>query len=63
MAHPCSGRSFDLMFDFYAGDHTPLFPKLSKEKFTFRVSDQIPLWSQVYTDNEMHQLDQIIQGG
>lgn len=51
------------VLDYYAGDHTPLFPKLSKMKFTFQMSDHLPLWMQVNTDIDGHKLDRIIQGG
>ncbi len=50
------------VLDFYAGDHKPLFPKLDKKKFTFQMSDHLPLWIQVNTDIEGIKLDQIIQG-
>ncbi len=50
------------VLDFYAGDHKPLFPDLDKEKFTFQISDHLPLWIQVNTDIEGRKLDQIIQG-
>lgn len=48
--------------DFYAGDHRPLFPDLTKEEFTYQMSDHLPLWIQVNTDIDMKQLDQVIQG-
>jgi endonuclease/exonuclease/phosphatase family metal-dependent hydrolase len=50
------------VLDFYQGDHTPLFPALSKEEFTFQLSDHLPLWLQVRTDIDTQVLDQIIQG-
>ena len=50
------------VLDFYAGDHKPLFPNLSKEKFTYQMSDHLPLWIQIHTDIDMRQLDQIIHG-
>jgi hypothetical protein len=50
------------VLDFYAGDHKLLFPNLTKEKFTYQMSDHLPLWLQVNTDIDMRQLDQIIQG-
>lgn len=50
------------VLDFYAGDHTPLFPNLTKEKFTYQMSDHLPLWIQIHTDIDMRQLDQIIHG-
>lgn len=51
------------VLDFYAGDHTPLFPTLTKDKFTYQMSDHLPLWIQVKANNEARHLDQIIQGG
>lgn len=50
------------VLDFYAGDHKKLFPTLSKQEFTFQMSDHLPLWVQVNTDIDGKRLDQIIQG-
>jgi hypothetical protein len=36
--------------DFYASDHKPLFPALTKEEFTYQMSDHLPLWIQINTD-------------
>jgi hypothetical protein len=47
--------------DFYVGDHTPLFPDLTKLEFTFQMSDHLPLWIQINTDIDGFVLDQIIQ--
>jgi hypothetical protein len=47
--------------DFYANDHTPLFPDLTKLEFTFQMSDHLPLWIQINTDIDGFVLDQIIQ--
>ncbi len=47
--------------DFYAGDHTPLFPDLTKDAFTYQMSDHLPLWIQINTDIDGFVLDQIIQ--
>jgi Endonuclease/Exonuclease/phosphatase family len=47
--------------DFYASDHKPLFPTLTKEEFTFQMSDHLPLWIQVNTDIDGFVLDQMIQ--
>lgn len=49
--------------DFYANDHKPLFPDLSLEKFTYQLSDHLPLWLQVKTDTTDEELDQIIRAG
>lgn len=47
--------------DFYASDHKPLFPALTKEEFTYQMSDHLPLWIQINTDIDGFVLDQIIQ--
>ena len=47
--------------DFYAGDHKPLFPDLTKLEFTFQMSDHLPLWIQINTDIDGFQLDELIQ--
>ncbi len=47
--------------DFYASDHKPLFPDLTKQEFTFQMSDHLPLWIQINTDIDGFVLDQIIQ--
>lgn len=41
-----------------------LFPgdNLTKTKFTYQLSDHLPLWVQLNTDNDDQQLDQIIKG-
>lgn len=49
------------VLDFYAGDHRPLFPALSKSKFTYQISDHLPLWLQLNTDIDGQVLDQIIR--
>jgi endonuclease/exonuclease/phosphatase family metal-dependent hydrolase len=51
--------------DFY-GDEAgikELFPAgMTKEKFTYQLSDHLPLWLQINTDIEGQKLEQIIQG-
>lgn len=49
------------VLDFYASDHKPLFPDLTKEQFTYQLSDHLPLWVQIRTDIDGQLLDQIIQ--
>ena len=49
------------VLDFYQGDSEPLFLGLSKDKFTFQISDHLPLWMQMNTDIDGQQLDQIIR--
>jgi len=51
--------------DFYIDDAhiKELFPAgLTKEKFTYQLSDHLPLWLQISTDTEDQKLEQIIQG-
>ncbi|MCW5631806.1 MAG: endonuclease/exonuclease/phosphatase family protein [Rubrivivax sp.] len=48
--------------DFFAGNHKPLFPALTKDAFSYQMSDHLPLWIQVNTDVDERRLDQIIQG-
>lgn len=58
------GADFTLaggVLDFYASDHKPLFPDLSKTEFTYQMSDHLPLWIQIGTDIDGFVLDQIIQ--
>lgn len=49
------------VLDFYASDHKPLFPALTKTEFTYQLSDHLPLWVQICTDIDGAILDQIIQ--
>lgn len=49
------------VLDFYTGGISTLFPGMSKDDFTFQMSDHLPLWVQINTDNDDHQLDQIIR--
>ena len=49
------------VLDFYAGNHKALFPSLTKEAFTYQMSDHLPIWIQVNTDIDGKRLDQIIQ--
>lgn len=50
------------VLDFYGNSHTKLFPgkTLSKEEFTFQISDHLPLWLLINTDDDGLKLDQII---
>ena len=49
------------VLDFYTGGTGKLFPGISKEDFTYQVSDHLPLWTQINTDNDSAALDQIIR--
>jgi len=50
------------VLDFYCGDHSPLFPakQMTKEEFTYQLSDHLPLWIQMNVDIEGLKLDQIL---
>jgi len=50
------------VLDFYADDHKPLFPDLTKDKFTYQLSDHLPLWMQINTDIDGFKLDEIVRG-
>lgn len=55
------------VLDFFTGGVAgieKLFPgeNLTKTKFTYQLSDHLPLWVQLNTDNDDQQLDQIIKG-
>jgi len=47
--------------NFYYGDHKPLFPDLTKDQFTYQISDHLPIWIQLKTDIDGFILDQLIQ--
>jgi len=49
--------------DFYAGSHKELFPELSFDRFTYQLSDHLPLWVLVKTDTVDEELDQILNPG
>ena len=48
--------------DFYKGDHKRFKPyqALSKKKFTYELSDHLPLWVQLHLDTQDEQLDQLM---
>lgn len=48
------------VLDFYRGNHKALFPDLDKKKFTYQLSDHLPLWLVVNTDTADEELDQIL---
>ena len=50
------------VLDFYKGDHSKLFPgkKMSRDEFTYQLSDHLPLWVQIDTDISGALLDQYI---
>ena len=49
------------VLDFYTGGISRLFARMSKEDFTYQLSDHLPLWIQVNTDNDSAVLNQIIR--
>jgi endonuclease/exonuclease/phosphatase family metal-dependent hydrolase len=49
------------ILDFYSGGVGSLFPGMDKTKFTFQMSDHLPLWLQINTSIEGLQLDEIIR--
>ena len=48
------------VLDFYADDHTKLFPDLTKTEFSYQLSDHLPLWLQIDTDFSDERLDEIL---
>lgn len=48
--------------DFYKGDHRKLFPNLTKNEFTYQMSDHLPLWMQMNIGNHDLKLDARING-
>jgi endonuclease/exonuclease/phosphatase family metal-dependent hydrolase len=60
--YPANFANAGGVLDFYANDHKPLFPDLTKDKFTYQLSDHLPLWIQINTDIDGFQLEQIIRG-
>ena len=48
--------------DFYSGGIKKLFGDMDKRKFTYQMSDHLPLWIQINTNIEGELLNQIIQG-
>ncbi len=62
-AHPKLYTGKAGIVDFYRGDHKPLFPgkSMTKQEFTYQLSDHLPLWLQLNTDNDSIQLDQILK--
>lgn len=49
------------VLDFYSGGTESLFPGMDKLDFTFQLSDHLPLWVQINTDNDGQQLEQMIK--
>jgi hypothetical protein len=51
------------VLDFYSGGTGSLFPDMDKTRFTYQLSDPLPLWMQINTNIAGLQLDEIIQAG
>ena len=52
------------VLDVYCDSYKPLFPGTSKteRKLTWEISDHLPLWIQVNSDNEEKELEQLLGG-
>ncbi len=50
------------VLDFYKGNHESLLPykDMTKNKFTYELSDHLPLWLQLNIDTEDEELDQLL---
>ena len=53
------------VLDFYVGNHRMLFPaekypKIDKKKFTYQLSDHLPLWVELNLRVDEEKLDQIL---
>ena len=65
--HPkVSGDAFSKhggIIDFYQGDHTAFEPyrNLSKTKFTYELSDHLPVWVQLRTGDPNRELEELAQ--
>jgi endonuclease/exonuclease/phosphatase family metal-dependent hydrolase len=53
------------VLDFFKGGHKALFPgiSLTKDEFTYQLSDHLPLWVQLDTDIDDERLNQILNRG
>ena len=51
------------VIDYYKGGIKKLFPSNTptKKKFTYELSDHLPLWTEINVDMQDEKLDQIIQ--
>jgi endonuclease/exonuclease/phosphatase family metal-dependent hydrolase len=56
-----AGGELDFFID--ASHIAELFPNgMTKEKFTYQISDHLPLWLQINTDVDREQLEEIVRG-
>jgi hypothetical protein len=65
--YPANFTNAGGVLDFYCGDFELLFPKaafpkLTKDKLTYELSDHLPLWIQINTDIDGVKLEQIVSG-
>jgi endonuclease/exonuclease/phosphatase family metal-dependent hydrolase len=49
------------VLDYYTGGTATLFPGMSKNDFTYQMSDHLPVWVQINTDDDGFKLDQLIR--
>ncbi len=54
------------VLDFYQGDWRsiypePLYPEMTKSKFTYQISDHLPLWVQLDVWSDDFQIDQLVR--
>jgi len=47
--------------DFFTGGTAAMFPGMTKEAFTYQMSDHLPLWMQIHTDVDGFEIDQILR--
>ena len=52
------------VLDFWGGDHAALYPgrRMTKREFTYELSDHLPVWVEINTDNDGEVLDQVVNG-
>lgn len=63
--YPTTFTNAGNVLDFFTGGITPLFPDMTdadKAKFTFQMSDHLPLWTQLNTNIDGFVLDEISRG-
>jgi endonuclease/exonuclease/phosphatase family metal-dependent hydrolase len=52
------------VLDFWCGEHAALYPgkRMDKREFTYELSDHLPVWVEINTDNDDEVLDQVVNG-
>jgi endonuclease/exonuclease/phosphatase family metal-dependent hydrolase len=50
------------VLDFYCGEHARLYPgrRMTMREFTYELSDHLPVWVEINTDNDAAVLDQVV---